>query len=205
MWRNLSLLLVAFAMCGSWANPAAADHKNKRGQNAGGLDVVASRGVADSVTNGFFVTADIDGEERPIATAGPFEIFARCFVGATDQIQILVRSAVGGWREPFSTSPFDAGEERVVFDDSANGDQPSYENSVDRFTALGPDENGRLFYLAIDGETLGLGLNVFDHECLAVGTVTLARLGNGGGAAGDDDDDDDRKRRKRRRDDDDDD
>ena len=189
------------AAFGLMTNIASADYRTKSG-----LNVVAAQGITEMVAESFFVTLDTDGEESRIASAGPFELFARCSVGSTDKIEILVRSTVGGWFEPMITRPIKADEERVVFSDSANGDQSTYENNVDRFSAVGPDENGRLFYIAIDGETVGLGLNIFDHECLAVGTVTLAELGgstggNTGGASDDDDEDDDhgwRKYRKRR-------
>ena len=44
---------------------------------ADGLEVVAE-GVEDAESEAFFVTMDTDGEEKTIAFAGPFEVFARC-------------------------------------------------------------------------------------------------------------------------------
>ena len=77
-----------------------------------------------------------------------------------------------------TNTPLAAGQEVQVFCEDHTTGGAEFNNDIDEFSAIGPNSDGELFYVGIDGETLGLGLNIFGHKCLAVGTITLMELDN---------------------------
>lgn len=142
---------------------------------ADGLEVVADKGVKHAKLEAFLVTLD-GGEEKTIAFAGPFEVFARCILGvestSRDEILIKVTSSEPGWWED-DGGPFAAGVERNVLTLSNDFGVPTYSEDTRDFSAIGPDAGGKLFYVAIEGNTVGLGLNIFGHKCIAVGVISI--------------------------------
>ena len=114
---------------------------------------------------------DGDGAEETIATNGALEFFARCRVndGGQDRIQIFVTSSVDGWFEEDTGGAQTAGTEILMFQSNIATGNPSYQEDIDEGSAVAPDGS----YVAIDGEMLGLGLNIFGHSCIAVGNAML--------------------------------
>ncbi len=140
---------------------------------AGDLEVVGDESVEDGITKGFAVTFDASGE-KTIAFAGPLEVFARCSVsGAFARITIFVTSSVAGWFNTRFNGPRGAGQRDEISSNAAT--RPFYTDELDQFSATGPDNDGTLFYISIDGDDRGLGLNVFNNRCIVNGDVTVRR------------------------------
>ena len=117
-----------------------------------------------------------NGEEKTIAKAGPLEVFARCNLsGSASRLRIFVTSSVAGWFSTLSPGPTAAGVERQI-NNTGLSTPPRYIVIIDRFSAIGRDEDGDLFYVSIDGETQGLGTNIFGFRCFAVGNVSVMKL-----------------------------
>jgi hypothetical protein len=127
----------------------------------------------------FFVTL-LFGEEQTIAENGALALRARCILGldtSADALELVVTSTLDGW---FATSP---GESTTV--------ERRIEDEVVLFTALGPGRlsglggdrlTGAQLALAPDGSFLALasgstalGVNLFNQDCVAIGTVSLIR------------------------------
>lgn len=119
----------------------------------------------------FYVVLDGDGAEQTIATNGALEYFARCRVddAGSDRIQIIVTSTQDGWFEEDAGGPQAAGAEIIQFTTSTGLATPIYSDDIDEGSAVAPDGS----YVGIDGEMTGLGLNIFGHDCIAVGNVFL--------------------------------
>lgn len=124
----------------------------------------------------FYLTLDTDQEEKTIATHGSLRYFARCSINKDDgkgtfedRIEIFATSTEGPWyEEDNSVTALAANDEVLVFYESTTiiGAE-RYDNNIDDGSMVGP--NG--FYMSIDGESLGLGLNIYGHACTVVGSV----------------------------------
>ena len=123
-----------------------------------------------SILTPFYITLDGD-TEATIAINGPLEYFARCTVdaGGRDKIEILATSTEDGWWDEDGFWPLRADDEVLVFLEIGATGQSRYDNDTNEGSAVAADGS----YIAIDGDTLGLGLNVFGHDCIAVGTVIV--------------------------------
>ena len=127
----------------------------------------------------FFATL-LFGEEQTIAENGALALRARCILGldtSADALELVVTSTLDGW---FATSP---GESTTV--------ERRIEDEVVLFTALGPGRlsglggdrlTGAQLALAPDGSFLALasgstalGVDLFNQDCVAIGTVSLIR------------------------------
>ena len=144
------------------------------------LEVVGAEGVEDVEFREFYVTMDTNGETVTIAFAGPFRVFARCLLeGPNRKVLIGVTSSVTGWSVTrFPTALSGPGQEVDVLNTSTVDTGFRYDRSslTGQFSAIGPDAAGHLFYVAIDSSTVGLGVNILGHKCIAVGMVTLMEL-----------------------------
>jgi len=127
---------------------------------------------------------DTDGEEKTIATAGPLEVFARCRLGdgGEDFVEVVVTSSEPGWIcaelgvRCDATTLLGSGALSVALRLRTPAGQLKYALDADGSNAIGPDAEGALFFISIDGDTLGLGLNIFGHKCLAVGIVSIMEI-----------------------------
>jgi cysteine-rich repeat protein len=120
----------------------------------------------------FYATLDGDGAIGPIATNGPLRAFARCRVNdaGNDRIELVVVGVVDGWfEEDNPTTAQLAGAEITVNLEQAPTGTPFYDNMIDDFSAVAPGG----YYVGLDGESTGLGLNLFGHDCIAVGVATM--------------------------------
>jgi hypothetical protein len=129
----------------------------------------------------FFVTLRF-GEEQIIAQNGALELRARCILGSGsgDSLQLVVRSALDGWLATSAgkttTTQNLAGDEIVLFTAASQPGQGRLSGFGDeRLTgaqlALAPDGS----FLALALGSTALGVDLFDQDCLAVGTVSLIR------------------------------
>jgi hypothetical protein len=129
----------------------------------------------------FFVTLRF-GEEQIIAQNGALELRARCILGSGsgDSVQLVVRSALDGWLATSAgrstTTANLAGDEVVLFTAVGQPGQGRLSGFGDeRFTgaqlALAPDGA----FLALAPGSTALGVDLFDQDCLAVGTASLIR------------------------------
>jgi hypothetical protein len=130
----------------------------------------------------FFVTLRF-GEEQIIAQNGALELRARCILGSGitgDSLELVVRSALDGWLATSAgrstTTANLAGDEVVLFTAVGQPGQGRLSGFGDeRFTgaqlALAPDGS----FLALPTGSTALGVDLFDQDCLAVGTASLIR------------------------------
>jgi hypothetical protein len=129
----------------------------------------------------FFVTLRF-GEEQIIAQNGALELRARCILGSGsgDSVQLVVRSALDGWLATSAgrstTTANLAGDEVVLFTAVGQPGQGRLSGFGDeRLTgaqlALAPDGS----FLALAPGSTALGVDLFDQDCLAVGTASLIR------------------------------
>jgi hypothetical protein len=130
----------------------------------------------------FFVTLRF-GEEQIIAQNGALELRARCILGSGtsgDSLQLVVRSTLDGWLATSagrSTTTLNlAQDEIVLFTAAGRPGQGRLSGFGDeRLTgaqlALAPDGS----FLALPPGSTALGVDLFDQDCLAVGTASLIR------------------------------
>jgi hypothetical protein len=151
---------------GKHATEIVADARQKAGLVAERADSAAS---VDGFTR-YIEQLNTDAQEVTLAQNGPLRYFARCTVddGGTDRIEVFIESSVAAFASGDDLAP---GVPVQMFSNSSDAATPNYDNSIDDGSASA-QQDGRLFYLAIDGETLGLGLNVFGSECYVAGTAT---------------------------------
>ena len=85
---------------------------------AGSLKVKGEKGVKKDKFKPFAVALNSDGEEKTIAKAGPFTIFARCGIndGGADFLEILATSDEAGWFGNDISGPNPAGDVQDVFE-----------------------------------------------------------------------------------------
>jgi len=121
----------------------------------------------------FYITHDGNGSEQTITTNGPLELFARCKTNdfGDDRIQVIATSTEAGWFITSDTTPNAANTEVIIFEVSSTAESTLYSNAATTVSLAAGDGS----YLTIDGETIGLGLNIFGHNCIAVGTVTAIK------------------------------
>ena len=123
----------------------------------------------------FYVTLDTDQEEKTIATYGSLRYFVRCTINEDvgggnfmDKVEILSTSTEAPWYDEQSPATAQvADDEVVVYDTLAPTGTEYYNNEIDSGSLVGPGG----YYMSIDGESLGLGLNIYGHACTAVGSV----------------------------------
>ena len=109
----------------------------------------------------FFETLDV-GETVTLATNGSLEFKVRCTgTDATPTLELFFTASVDGW---FCRGTRLAGDECTYIGNNTSSG-PSYTYRIDWGSAVTPDGN----YIGVDGETTGLGFNIFGHDCLAVG------------------------------------
>ena len=129
----------------------------------------------------FFVTLRF-GEEQIITQNGALELRARCILGSGsgDSLQLVVRSTLDGWLATSAgrstTTQNLAGDEIVLFTAAGRPGQGRLSGFGDeRLTgaqlALAPDGS----FLAVAPGSTALGVDLFDQDCLAVGTASLIR------------------------------
>lgn len=129
----------------------------------------------------FSIAMERDGPEQTIATNGPLELFARCSSsGEGTLFRIFVTSQLDGWWISGDLDfPVDAGEERSMFGKSTTAETRLFKGSEvvptastgTVLSAVAPDGS----YIAIEPDTLGIGLNILGHDCIAVGTAMLIK------------------------------
>ena len=129
----------------------------------------------------FFETLEF-GDTVLIVRHGPLTIEAQCDTlenGFTfDRVRLIVTTTVPGVVAAIQSGdyPIAGGTEfldpttpedrREVAFHTADPGVPSYSNDPQNASIIAP--SGEV--ILIDGETLGLGLNIFDVDCLAAGT-----------------------------------
>ena len=125
----------------------------------------------------FYITLDGDGATATIATNGPLTMFARCVlddpINFEDRIEIVTTSSADGWLEEDENDfdfgnnpPLAAGVEVISYELQVTPSAARYDN-LNEVSAIAPDGS----YLALDGESGGLGLNLFGHDCLVMGNI----------------------------------
>ncbi len=126
----------------------------------------------------FYITLDGNGAEQTIATNGELEVFARCLVdqAGNDRVEIVFTSNVDGWfaeedRITGETGPIAAFTEVAVLGDQVPAGTASYDDDDDEGSAAAPDGS----VISVIGEATGLGLNIFGHDCVAIGTLFLIK------------------------------
>ncbi len=130
-----------------------------------GTGVAASGGAAQ----GFWVGLSV-GETTTLITNGDLSFRAQCSGSpATPKLSYFFKSPNAGWfcgiqptTEQLAGAKCDAGE----FTSST----PSYRFAIDQGSAVTPAG----YYIGVDHETLGAGLKIFGHDCLAVGSGVVA-------------------------------
>ena len=122
----------------------------------------------------FYVTLDTDQEEKIIASFGPLRYFARCSINVDigggifkDRIEIFSTSTESPWYDEVTSLTLAANHEQMVYDISSDPGVETYNNEIDNGSMVGPGG----YYMSIDGESLGLGLNIYGHACTVVGSV----------------------------------
>lgn len=148
----LALALAVASACGLAATAADAD-------------------VLSAKQKRFYITLDGDGASKRIARFGPLSLTVQCRLSRNgkDEVRIIARSSAGGWFASGRNGPLSSTRRVVLFKEDDNAGDVSYDNDDgDGSIAAKTGE-----YMAIAGETLGLGINVFGHDCVAIGTVTM--------------------------------
>lgn len=189
---SLSALVITVAMVAFAASPAVAqtagnlkcngcvnskDIKNGRIKNKdikggqlklGKLAPALSGEITKNRT--FYATADANGEEVTLATNGPLRMFMRCTINdaGTDRIELFTTSSQAPWYQENSTART-AGEVLEVDEESAPTNTPALDDFFPGST-LAPD--GSAFTTVA---SVSLGLNLFGHRCIAVGTVNAIK------------------------------
>lgn len=143
---------------------------------AGDADTVGGLEPDTIVTNENYLTyvhrLDGDQSEVVIAENGPLTAFARCTSDpGGDEIEVFFTATVDGWWEEDS-GPHSSGDEIDVMSNTGDADSAEYEDDIDETSAVA-EEDGVIYYIGMDGETTGLGLNIFGHDCLVAGSVFL--------------------------------
>jgi hypothetical protein len=130
----------------------------------------------------FFVTLRF-GEEQIIAENGALALRARCIFGtgtSGDRLDLVVSSTLDGWlvtsAGSTTTTANLAGDEIILFTAAGQPNEGRLSGFVgDRLTgaqlALAPDGA----FLALASGSTALGVNLFNQDCLAVGTASLIR------------------------------
>jgi hypothetical protein len=138
--------------------------------------------VTAAATVPFFVTLRF-GEEQIIAETGALELRARCILGSGtsgNSLELVVTSTLDGWLATSAgrstTTENLAGDEVVLFTAVGRPDQGRLSGVGDERLAgaqlaLAPDGS----FLALPLASTALGVDLFNQDCLAVGTANLIR------------------------------
>jgi hypothetical protein len=138
--------------------------------------------VSAAATVPFFVTLRF-GEEQIIAENGALELRARCILGSSvsgNSLELVVTSTLDGWLATSAgrttTTENLAGDEVILFTAVGRPDQGRLSGvGNERLTgaqlALAPDGS----FLALPLASTALGVDLFDQDCVAVGTANLIR------------------------------
>jgi len=149
---NRSKLLKSFAILGAMAalslTAASAEAK-----------------VLKSSQKDFYVTLDGDRTKATIAKVGTITIWAQCAVDplGEDEVKIIVKNSKGVWFDSDRGKALRGGQRIVLLSESDESGESNYEDD-DASVAT----NSGL-YVSV---AAGLGVNVFGHDCVAMGTVT---------------------------------
>lgn len=138
---------------------------------------VGDGGETDGKTAPFFVTLDGDGSETTIAVNGSLELYARCELDLSigqDQVSIIVSSETTGalvarFNDPTQTEFLLAFGRTEAGPGTEKYTAPQGASSAEGLSVLAPDGS----YIGVEGSTLGFGLNILDHDCIAIGTAHL--------------------------------
>ncbi len=124
--------------------------------------------VKSSSEKDFYVVLDGDKDKETIAILGPLKVFAQCRVNQDgfDEIKIFATSSQGGWFDSESGNGHPKGKRILLFSEDDNTGDRKYDDDGGTSVA---SRSGHV--IAISG--LGLGLNIFGHDCVAIGTATL--------------------------------
>lgn len=132
---------------------------------------------ADSPFTPFYVTVDppFDSVETVVVfTYETITVSLRCthfeFTEGppNDRVELLVSSTEDGWYlEDDDSTPQAAGAEFVVAQRAFDFATPLFTNTIDDAVIGTPAGH----VVGWDGESLALGLNVFDHKCLGSGNI----------------------------------
>ena len=158
----------------------------------GKLDPALLEALSQSSST-FYITLDGDGATETIATHGPLTYFARCLVdrmdgygyelssesqasssyqATFDRVEIVATSSQSGWFEEDAqdeggTRVLKAGEEVVANSETVYPSGTMVYDNLSETSIVAPDGS----YLALEGDAGGMALNIFDHDCLVVGTI----------------------------------
>lgn len=160
--------------------------KSNRFKEGAVTEAKLSTGLQDHVAEreSFYTTIDVPGGAtsvtQTIATHGPLTVFARCLlnqpIGAgqfEDRLEIVVTSTTSGWfeddfsDEPDGNRPFDAGDQVISESESVNPPGSAFYDNLEASVSVAPDGS----YLALDGDTGGMGMNIFGHDCVVMGNI----------------------------------
>lgn len=158
---QMTLATIALAMAVGWSGSIGAAPPNSS------IGAAPSNSQRNGDRN-FFVRLT-GGEEVTIARNGPLELFARCSLfGPFTILDVRFTSSENGW---FSrgAGPLTAGTEFFVGNTSSTG--PRFTGNIDGNAAVSPSGH----YMGVDREILGLGVNLFDSDCLVAGEVVTTR------------------------------
>lgn len=127
--------------------------------------VNAEAKVLGSSQKRFYVTLNGDGSKTTIAKIGTLTIFAQCQLDPLDEdeVKIIVKNSKGAWFESENGKALKGGRRIVLLSESDESGESSFE-----------DEDGSVatrsgLYVTVEA---GLGVNIFGHDCVAMGTVT---------------------------------
>jgi len=124
----------------------------------------------------FSLTLNSNAAEATIAEVGALRLFARCLINDAgfDRIQVIATSSAGNWYHAATLSSgagLDAGAEHIVVQLSIGTGSTLVSRQIDRGAVLEPNNE----WIAIQGETTTLGLNVYDNACFVAGVVATQR------------------------------
>lgn len=149
---NRSKLLKSFAILGAMAalslTAASAEAK-----------------VLDSSQKDFYVALNGDGSKKAIAKVGTLTIFAQCELDPLDEdeVKIIVKNSKGPWFESEDGKALRGGQRIVLLSESDESGESTFEDEDASVTT------GKGLYVNVQA---GLGVNIFGHDCVAMGTVT---------------------------------
>lgn len=127
--------------------------------------ILTARPFPPTVKVPFYVKLSGD-EHTLVAKNGSLELRARClFEGPVTAVELFFTSTQDGWVS--NDGPLLAGQEVLV---AANASEdPSYNNDDGGRTAAAPDGS----FIAVANEATGVGVNVFEQDCVAIGAALL--------------------------------
>ena len=134
--------------------------------------------VLKSSEKRFYVTLNGDGSKKTIAKIGSLTITAQCEIdlsvdeegeldgGEEVEVKIVAKNSKGAWFRSDRDRQLAAGQRTVLLSESEDIGEPAFE-AEDNDEAAVITKSG--LYVSVDA---GVGVNIFGHDCVAVGTVT---------------------------------